>query len=127
MTWSEKRVWDALRDKRLDGRKFRRQHVVGPYVVDFYHAPGRLVIEIDGGAHEDEEAQLHDARRDAWMTAQGLKVIRIPDQLVRDNIDAALSIISAAAGRCPRRSADLGAAPPPRSARFPSPQAGRKG
>jgi very-short-patch-repair endonuclease len=99
MTRSEQRLWMALRGKQLGGVKFRRQHVLGPYVVDFFCSARRLAIEIDGGVHLDDERQAHDAQRDAWMRAQGVRVLRIPDQLVRDNTDAALRLIAEAVAR----------------------------
>lgn len=123
MTRSEQRLWLALRGKQVAGVKFRRQHVLGPYVVDFFCSASRLAIEIDGGVHQDEEQQVHDARRDGWMRGQGVRVLRIPDQLVQHNIDDALRLIAEAAGvdTTGRKPATLGAAPPPRSARSPSP------
>jgi very-short-patch-repair endonuclease len=99
MTWSEQRLWQALRAKRLGGVKFRRQHVLGPYVVDFFCSSCRLAIEIDGGVHQEDERQMHDVRRDAWMHGKGVRILRIPDQLVRDNIDAALQLIAEAVRR----------------------------
>ena len=96
-TGSEQRLWRALRDKRLVGTTFRRQHIVGPYVVDFFCKARDLAIEIDGGVHQDEDARLLGARRDAWMTERGITILRIPDQLVRQNLDTALSIIVRAA------------------------------
>jgi very-short-patch-repair endonuclease len=53
---------------------------MGPYVVDFVHHGAKLVIEVDGGHHDLPEAQLHDAERDAWLNAQGYRVLRIRDQ-----------------------------------------------
>ncbi|MFA7263604.1 MAG: endonuclease domain-containing protein [Caulobacter sp.] len=97
MTWSEQRLWHALRGKRLNGVRFRRQHVLGPYVVDFFCSASQLAIEIDGGIHEGDDRQLHDAQRDAWMAARGVRVLRLSDRLVRDNLDAALGTISEAA------------------------------
>lgn len=96
MTRSEQRLWLAVRGKQLGGVKFRRQHVLGPYVVDFFCSARRLAIEIDGGVHQDDEQQVHDARRDAWMHGQGVRVLRIPDKLVRDNIEAVLRLIAEA-------------------------------
>src|SRR5258708_27784244 len=62
-TPAERRMWSMLRAKRLAGLKFRRQHVVGNYIVDFVCLPARLVIEVDGDTHGDDEAQLRDSRR----------------------------------------------------------------
>src|SRR5260370_22691776 len=62
-TPAERPMWSMLRAKRLAGLKFRRQHVVGNYIVDFVCLPARLVIEVDGDTHGDNEAQLRDSRR----------------------------------------------------------------
>jgi very-short-patch-repair endonuclease len=75
MSGTELRVWIRLRGRKLDGWKFRRQHPIGPYYVDFYCPAAKLVIEIDGPSHDDEWS-AYDARRQAWLEAEGLKVIR---------------------------------------------------
>jgi len=97
MTRSEIALWQALRGKQLEGLKFRRQQVIGPYVADFFCAAGRLVVELDGGAHTDEDAQAHDARRDQWIAAQGLRILRVPNSLVIEDLSRALRLIVQAA------------------------------
>jgi very-short-patch-repair endonuclease len=77
MTLPEKVLWKALRKPDLG---FRRQVPIGPYVVDFVHLRARLVIELGGGWHDLPEKQLHDVRRDAWLNAQGYRVIRFRNQ-----------------------------------------------
>ena len=77
MTGTELRVWIRLRGRKLDGWKFRRQQPIGPYYVDFYCPAARLVIEIDGPTHDDAR-WAYDRRRQAWLEAEGYKVIRIP-------------------------------------------------
>ena len=67
-TDSERRLWLALRDRRLAGYKFRRQRPIGPYVADFASIRHRLIIEVDGSQHADSEA---DARRTAWLERYG--------------------------------------------------------
>src|ERR1043166_3088855 len=74
---AEKLLWQLLRNRQLLGFKFRRQHQFGDYVADFYCHEGRLVIECDGGVHAQNEAWQHDRERDAWMAAQGLRVLRL--------------------------------------------------
>ena len=93
MTLSEAALWTALRGKRLAGLRFRRQHVLGPYVVDFFCSAHRLAIEVDGGAHRGDEAVARDGLRDQWMATQGVRVLRVSDSLVLDDIDAALRLI----------------------------------
>lgn len=98
MTRSEAVLWSQLRGKRLGGLKFRRQHPIGPYVLDFFCFTARLAVEVDGGVHADERAAQHDDERDRWLAGQGLRVVRLPDRLVRDNLDETLRIIGEAAG-----------------------------
>ncbi len=93
MTLSEAALWHALRGKRLAGLRFRRQHVLGPYVVDFFCSAHRLAIEVDGAVHRGDEAVARDGLRDQWMATQGVRVLRLSDRLVLDDIDAALGLI----------------------------------
>jgi very-short-patch-repair endonuclease len=69
----ERRLWQILRGRQLDGLKFRRQVPLGPYVVDFLCLHYRLIVEADGPFHDPER----DAQRDAWLTHQGFKVLRL--------------------------------------------------
>ena len=85
MSGTELRVWIRLRGRKLDGWKFRRQQPIGPYYVDFYCPAAKLVIEIDGPSHSDEWA-AYDIRRQAWLEAEGYKVIRFPVCLIDDEV-----------------------------------------
>ena len=76
MTLPEVVLWSRLRQGRLDGLLFRRQHPIGPYVADFYCPAARLSIEIDGAAHSAPERIEHDARRDEWLAARGAATLR---------------------------------------------------
>jgi very-short-patch-repair endonuclease len=73
MTDAEKLLWRHLRAHRLAGQKFRRQHPLGPYVVDFVHLGARVVVEADGGQHN---GSVSDQARDTWLQAQGFRVLR---------------------------------------------------
>lgn len=73
-TEAEALLWRHLRGRQLQGFKFRRQHPLGPFVLDFVCVDAGLVIELDGGQHVD--AQAYDARRTAFLEQQGLRVIR---------------------------------------------------
>ncbi|WP_243455511.1 endonuclease domain-containing protein [Sphingosinicella sp. BN140058] len=87
-------LWDLLRP-RPDGFKFRRQHPVGPFVLDFYCAAVRLGIEVDGNAHEMGD---HPAR-DAWLRERGISVLRINAEEVFTNPEGVLQhILNACAG-----------------------------
>jgi very-short-patch-repair endonuclease len=83
MTDAEQRIWVHLRAKRLAGFKFRRQHRMGRYVVDFVCPDARLVVELDGGQHL--ERQTYDAERTAYLESLGYRVLRFwnDDVLVR--------------------------------------------
>ena len=89
-TDAEKLLWRHLRAKQLEGRKFRRQHPIGNYVVDFVCLEESLVVEVDGGQHAD---YTEDAQRDRWLTAQGFKILRFWNNEVLTNIEGVLESI----------------------------------
>jgi very-short-patch-repair endonuclease len=98
-TTAEDLLWEALRDRQLKGLKFRRQHPVGPFVIDFCCAGRRLAVELDGGVHANQRDE--DAEREAVLTAAGYRVLRFPNEAVRDRMGEGLSAISAAAQETP--------------------------
>ena len=75
MTLPEGILWQILHSRPRE-LKFRRQHPIGSYVVDFYCAAARLVVEVDGVSHDMSDRPAHDVRRDQWLRDQGLRVIR---------------------------------------------------
>ena len=87
MTLPEGMLWQMLR-QRPDGLKFRRQHPIGRYVVDFYCPAARLVIEVDGESHSRGDRPERDHQRDAWLKSQGLRVLRIAAGEVFQNLHA---------------------------------------
>jgi very-short-patch-repair endonuclease len=87
MTDTERILWSALRGRRLGGFRFRRQHPIGPYVVDVVCLEKRFIVEIDG-AHHNEPAQMaHDRRRTRWLEDVGYIVFRATNTEVFDNLD----------------------------------------
>lgn len=76
-TAAERRLWKLLRDRKLRGHKFRRQHPVPPYILDFFCEELLLAIELDGGGHSLEENKAHDERRTQFLSKQGIRVVRI--------------------------------------------------
>jgi very-short-patch-repair endonuclease len=90
MTDAEQLLWRHLRAHRLNGQKFRRQQPIGPYIVDFVHLGAKLIVEADGGHHNQSEK---DAVRDEWLTSQGFKVMRFWNNDVLSNTDAVLTAI----------------------------------
>ncbi len=95
-TEAEKRMWRLLRDRRLVDAKFRRQHPVGPYVVDFFCANAKLVIELDGGGHGTEEKKDADERRTAELRALGFRVLRFWNTDVLRNPEGVLKTVAEA-------------------------------
>ena len=76
MTGTERRLWAHLRGRRLEGWKFRRQHPIGEYIVDFYCPAARLVIELDGYSHSFDQQIAYDEARQRWLEFQDYKVLR---------------------------------------------------
>ena len=93
-TRSEDILWQAIRDRRLDGRKFRRQQPIGPFVVDFFCPSENLVVEVDGGIHQTQ--QEADAQRQSLIESAGYRFVRLSAELVETNLDSALRQIRAA-------------------------------
>jgi very-short-patch-repair endonuclease len=81
-----------LKGKNLEGIKFRRQEPIGDYIVDFVAFEKRLVIEVDGGQHAEEEKD-NDMRRDSWFGSQGFRVLRFWDNEVLQNLEGVLETI----------------------------------
>jgi very-short-patch-repair endonuclease len=90
MTDAERVLWRQLRAHRLYGAKFRRQQPVGPYIVDFFCAEKKLVIEIDGGQHLNSET---DEQRDAWLRSQGYAIMRFWNSEVLNQTPAVLESV----------------------------------
>jgi very-short-patch-repair endonuclease len=89
---AEVSLWRALRNRGL-GVKFRRQVPIGPYVVDFVCLELRLIVETDGPIHAAAEQQARDAKRDAYLKAEGFRMLRLPDDLVRGSTELAVQRI----------------------------------
>jgi very-short-patch-repair endonuclease len=79
-------LWLALRNGQIGGMKFRRQHPIGPYVVDFYCHSARLVVEVDGMSHDNKAEE--DAARAKTLEAQGLRIVRLTNDDVMHDLDA---------------------------------------
>lgn len=94
----EARLWRVLRSRPGD-LKFRRQHPLGPYTADFYCAAAKLVIEVDGDAHDMGDNPDRDARRDARLREQGYEVIRFNAADVMKGVESVVTAILLAARR----------------------------
>ena len=91
MTDAERRLWQSLRLQQFDGYKFRRQHPLGHYVVDFVCLEAKLVVEVDGGQHS--ERQDYDASRTEWLRQKGFRVVRFWNHEVMNDIEAVKAAI----------------------------------
>ena len=92
-TDAERLLWSRLRRKYVSRVKFRRQEPIGPYVVDFVSFEKRLVVEVDGGHHNDEAVRLKDEERTRWLAAEGFRLLRFWNNEVLTNVDAVLEVI----------------------------------
>ncbi len=89
MTEPEWLLWERLRIRGEDRLNFRRQHAIGPFILDFYSARAKLAVEVDGSQHYDDDNAAKDASRDAWLNTRGIEVYRIPAGEVYRNADEA--------------------------------------
>lgn len=92
-TDAEHLLWWRLRARQLEGAKFRRQHPVGPYFVDFYCAEHGLAVELDGGQHFSDEGKAYDERRTSYLVARGLRVIRFSNAEVFEELEGVVEAI----------------------------------
>jgi very-short-patch-repair endonuclease len=97
LTPPEARLWRCVQRRQLAGLKFRRQHPIGAYVLDFYCPEARLAVEVDGQTHDHPDQQRRDERRTRGLVQQGIAVLRIAAEDVRINLDGVLVAIRDAA------------------------------
>ena len=92
-TAAEKKIWMALKGKQIDGLKFRRQHGVGLYIVDFYCDQCKLIIEVDGSVHDTFEAKKYDHERTLYLQSAGYSILRFQNSDVMNNFESVLEKI----------------------------------
>lgn len=92
-TEAEQALWERLRDRQLSGLKIRRQHRIGKYIVDFYCAAARLVIELEGSIHDTPEQKEYDKVRFEELRSRGLKILRFRNAEVLNNMESVLNQI----------------------------------
>lgn len=92
-TDAEVLLWACLRNRRVNGCKFRRQHPIEPYVLDFYCADLALAVELDGGQHHEAKGKDHDAKRDAFLKARGIETLRFTNHEMLRESDSVLNVI----------------------------------
>ena len=93
LTPAEAFLWNYLKTRKFENRKFRRQHSIGNFIVDFYCAEEKLIIELDGEAHMNINAEEYDAKRTIYLEKQGFKVIRFENKMVFDFLPSVLNEI----------------------------------
>ena len=96
-TFAEKKLWQAVRDSRLDGLRFRRQHPIAHYFADFACESLKLVIELDGKIHDEDEQQLYDYHRQQEIETLGWSVLRFTNDQVTTSLPTVLAAIRAQA------------------------------
>jgi len=96
MTDAEQTLWSKLRRKQILDVQFCRQKPIGPYIVDFHAPAAGLVVELDGSQHLETDAARRDAVRDAYLTKQGMKVLRFDNLQVLKELEAVLNVIESA-------------------------------
>jgi very-short-patch-repair endonuclease len=96
LTPAETLLWANLKNSRLGGKKFRRQHGIGPYMADFYCPECRVIVELDGAGHCDELARERDDWRTMFLEGLGMRVIRFKNWEVLKNLQRVLESIRAA-------------------------------
>jgi len=94
MSLPEVLLWKALEAGALDRLRFRKQHPLGPYVLDFYCDAAKLAVEVDGAGHGFGDRPQRDDRRDAWLSSQGIATLRLPASLILRDVDAAVRTIA---------------------------------
>ncbi len=95
-TTAEVELWKFLKGRQIEGCKFRRQHSIGPFVLDFYCPETKLNIELDGNHHFTIDGMIADKRRDTFLKAKGIRVLRFENKLVFEELTMVLSQISKA-------------------------------
>ena len=93
-TSAEAVLWKFLQKNQLRGRKFRRQHSIGPYVVDFYCPAEQLAIELDGEVHNDPGRREYDGEREAYLRDQDIRGVRFENKEVFENLEIVLEGIA---------------------------------
>ncbi|MNR36116.1 hypothetical protein D3C85_1540080 [compost metagenome] len=96
LTPPEAQLWFQLKGRKLDELRFRKQHPVGSYILDFYCAEAKLAVEVDGMVHGDPDQARHDVRRTEWLAERGIAVLRVQASDVRTELEGVLNAIRSA-------------------------------
>ncbi len=93
LTPAEAKFWKAVRNKNLEGRKFRRQHSIGTYILDFYCPAEKLAVELDGEIHFNDMSREYDGKRKFYLQSCGIRVLRFENKLVFQDLEWVLGVI----------------------------------
>ena len=93
LTSAEAKLWSVIKNSQLADRKFRRQHSVSEFVLDFYCPEEKLAVELDGAGHFTTSGNLHDAARTDFLISVGIRVIRFENKLIWSALDSVLHSI----------------------------------
>ncbi|MCC2652249.1 MAG: hypothetical protein K0Q60_2412 [Microvirga sp.] len=122
-TEPEQALWRTLKNIPVYGSHFRRQVPIGPYVADFACLKGRLIIELDGGHHSQDDVTIKDEHRTRWLESEGYRVVRFWNAELTENMNGVLDTIYAALYGAPQSEA-VALPTPPRPDSRPSPSRG---
>jgi phosphoribosylformylglycinamidine synthase subunit PurQ / glutaminase len=92
-TEAEKQLWQAIRNRTVEGAKFRRQHTIGPFVVDFICMESRLILEVDGTVHDQPDQRDYDEARQQYLEGHGYRVIRFKNAAVLETLETVVDQI----------------------------------
>lgn len=106
-TVAEKRLWEQLRNRTLDGHKFVRQSPAGPYIADFMCRDSQLIVEVDGATHSTDAEIDRDRARTHYLEAKGYCVLRFQNDDIINGMDEVLTIIRSILARAPSPSPSL--------------------
>lgn len=94
-------LWEALRRKQAEGLRFRRQRVIGPYIVDFCCLSEKLIVEVDGGHHHEVDHIAYDADRTEFLEGYGFRVARFDNEEISEDVDGVVErIVNMVSGVC---------------------------
>jgi very-short-patch-repair endonuclease len=93
LTPAEAALWELIKNKKLDGRKFRRQHSIGNFILDFYCPEEKLAIELDGDDHYWDEGMKRDKIKTTYIKSHGIEILRFENKLVFKNPEFVLNTI----------------------------------
>jgi very-short-patch-repair endonuclease len=112
LTPAEASLWKSLQRSQINGKKFRRQHSVGNYILDFYCPECRVAVELDGQGHFNSMASEYDYHRSEYLRKLGIHVLRFENHLVFENLEGVLHVIREKLAECGGKATPKRTTPP---------------